>query len=234
MITEPVNDTAFLKLVHTQARADSRHPVFVDFARAFKSPEEIAAFLRTRPYRPDRGDPEDGPRIGERPSQRLRRLPWELNCVEGTGAYLSLAEGLDPDTRRSSATVRLRAGYHTFPVERGRPVILDPISPRNALDAGLYHCTADKRQLRKPVRWALGIARHARCSPCEQVRVRNGIDQLTDSVVNRRPIARFDQLATALALAESEAMLWGPDGQHAYAMAEREIRDYLQLVDLAR
>ncbi|MCG8419727.1 MAG: hypothetical protein MJE77_17480 [Proteobacteria bacterium] len=125
-------------------------------------------------------------------------------------------------------TIRVGAGYHTFPVEHGKPVILDPVVPRNAIRAGLYHCAPDQAGLLAgPTRWLLSIARHATCSPCDAVRIGQAIRAV-------RAGSRYDakNIATLFAVAEAEARLWGPDGIAAFRQAATEIRYRLQRFDL--
>ena len=226
MILRPLNDAACLAIIHEHARTDSQDPVFRELAQVFESPDELAAFLRTRPRRLDLGHPHDGPRVACRPTQRLRQLPPDPNCFEGTRMYLGLAEALDPGTSRTSMTIRVGRGYHTFPVENDRPVILDPIAPRNAIDAGLYHCLPNpSRLLARPVPWLLSIARHATCSPFDARRIANGIR----AIGSTRPTRYHPQsLATLLAVAENEARLWGPDGIAAYHRAVAALWDRIQ------
>ena len=45
---------------------------------------------------------------------------------------------IDPHPVRQLATLDTPVGLHTFPVENGAPVILDPRVPRNALEGGIY------------------------------------------------------------------------------------------------
>ena len=228
MIGSPINDAQCLGILHEHARKDSQHPVIVELAQAFHSTAEIAAFLRTRPRSYDVGNPLDGPRVPCRPTQRLRTLPEALNCFEGTNMYLSLAEAKDPATTRTSMTIRVGRGYHTFPVEHDRPVILDSIAPRNAMHAGLHHCRADStRAITRPTSWLASIARKARYSPCDAARIGNGLRAL-------RSGKRYDprNIAILLAVAQIEARLWGPDGTAAYEQAAVAIRRHLQHLDL--
>ncbi len=224
MIIPPLNDTHCLGLLHDHAHKDCQIPAIVDLARVFASPEEVAAFLRTRPRRLDFGNVRDGPRVPCRPTQRLRTLPNDPNCYESTRMYLSLAEVLDPATARTSMTIRVGPGYHTFPVENEQPVILDPIAPRNAMQAGLYHCAPNPTQLlAQPQPWLFGIARRAPCAPWHAARVENGI-----RAVQLHGHHNLTDLATLLAVAEAEARLWGPDGICAYRRAVSDICRHIQ------
>lgn len=232
MILRPLNDSACLDIIHENARTDSQDPVLRELAQAFESPDELAAFMRTRPRRLDLGKPHDGPRVACRPTQRLRQLPPDPNCFESTRMYLGLAEALNPETPRTSMTIRVGRGYHTFPVEHERPVILDPIAPRNAIDAGLYHCRPNpSRLLARPVPWLLHIAQRAICSPFDARRVANGVR----SVCSNRPTRYHPRgLATLLAVAENEARLWGPDGVAAFHRAVAAVCTHIQRRELGR
>jgi len=139
MIAEPLNDQACLQAVtETAARYRQRRAVR-ELAAQLRSTEELAAYLRELPQRDDQGDPADGPRIdcGDT-TQRLRIPADDPNCVERSALYLAAGELIDPSAVRQLATIDTPAGRHTFPLEDGRPVVLDPMLPRNALSLGLW------------------------------------------------------------------------------------------------
>ncbi len=228
MILPPKNDAPCLSLLHAQAKKDATHPVFMRLASVFRDTAELRLFIRHLPFRPDLGHITDGPRVPCFPTQRMRRLPSDLNCYEATLMYLSLADARDPHTPRTSATVRLDEGHHTFPVEKDRPVLLDPISPRNALRAGLYHIAP--HPLPSPIRWIQQIARDADLDRRERSRVATGLEQLTLCVTSRTPPDNPGAIAQMLRIAQRESALWGSAGHAMFSHASRQLRRYLALL----
>jgi len=239
MITAPLNDTECLELVHAKARGFAANAVLVDFAHAFDSPEEIAAFLRTRPLELDVGDPLDGPRIACVPSQRLRLLPDGVNCMESSFHYLGLADIIDPSTPRTSCTIRVGDVYHTFPVERGQPVILDPEAPpRNAFEAGVYTCERRNGlrpaivQLGEARTWLVRVAANAARTPSERAAIQAALRALNRSLYRGERLTDLHAIATMIALAETEAPLWGDEGREALTQATQSVRNLLQRTEL--
>jgi hypothetical protein len=57
--------------------------------------------------------------------------------VERAALYIAVGELIDPEPTRQLATLDTPAGLHTFPVENGAPIILDPRVPRNCLECGV-------------------------------------------------------------------------------------------------
>lgn len=138
MIAAPLNDHECLeKLAEVARRGSARHDVR-QIAHRFATTRELAQWIRTLPQRNDTGETGDGPRVRCDVSQRARLPADDPNCVERSILYLSAAELLDPRPKRALATIDTPLGRHTFPVEDGEPVVLDPSVPRNALRAGLY------------------------------------------------------------------------------------------------
>src|SRR5205823_15002192 len=96
-----------------------------------------AAWIRTLPQRDDDGDKKDGPKVEAcEPPQRLRIPAEDPNCVERSALYIAVAELIDAAPTRQLATLDTPIGLHTFPIENGAPIILDPRVPRNCLDCG--------------------------------------------------------------------------------------------------
>ncbi len=238
MIIDPLNDPTCLRLLHQECERRKRNPAFIQFALAFISPPEIAAFIRTRPQELDFGDPLDGPRIACVPSQRLRALPGAYTCFEGTGTFLPLADIIDPSTPRTSCTIRVGRGYHTFPVERNRAVILDPDPPpRNAIDAGVYECTRQNGarpslvEAGEAAEWLFRVAANAAKTPGENRAVRNAAHAMNRSLVTGHPLENLDAIGQTIALAETEAALWGEEGHDALAHAVGSVRNLQQKID---
>jgi hypothetical protein len=106
---------------------ERRDQLILDIARRFQTTEALAAWIRAMPQRDDYGTPGDGPKVAAcAPVQRLRIPAPDPNCVERAALYLAVAELIDPDAVRQLATLDFDWGRHTFPLENGWPVVLDP------------------------------------------------------------------------------------------------------------
>jgi hypothetical protein len=104
-----------------------RDPLLVELATTYPTTEELAAWIRALPQRNDEGMPGDGPKVDAcQPVQRLRIPAPDPNCVERAALYLGIAELIDPGPVRQLATLDFDWGRHTFPIESGAPVVLDP------------------------------------------------------------------------------------------------------------
>jgi len=102
-------------------------PLLVEIAQKYPTTEALAAWIRSLPQRDDFGTPGDGPKVEAcQPIQRLRIPAPDPNCVERAALYLGVAELIDPRPVRQLATLDFDWGRHTFPIENGAPVILDP------------------------------------------------------------------------------------------------------------
>ncbi len=138
MIAVPLNDRECLdKMTALAVEATKRDDVRA-LAQRFGSTRSLAAWIRSLPQRDDDGNATDGPRVTCDVSQRVRIGADDPNCVERGLLYIATAEVLDANATRSLATIETPAGRHTFPVEDGRPVVLDPNMRRNQLAAGLW------------------------------------------------------------------------------------------------
>jgi len=138
MIAEPLNDHDCLRRMTLIAAQGASTDRMRALAGRFDDTTALAAWIRTLPQRNDDGDLADGPRVACDVSQRARLAPDDPNCVERSLLYLSAAEVLDSVPVRQLATIDTPGGRHTFPIEDGEPVVLDPAVTRNALNAGLY------------------------------------------------------------------------------------------------
>lgn len=102
-------------------------PLLVEIAQKYPTTAALAAWIRSLPQRDDFGTPGDGPKVEAcQPVQRLRIPAPDPNCVERAALYLGVAELIDPYPVRQLATLDFDWGRHTFPIENGAPVILDP------------------------------------------------------------------------------------------------------------
>lgn len=138
MIAPPLNDRECLGKLTEVAVLGQRRQDLRDLAARFKTTAELAAWIRGLPQRDDDGDPADGPRVPCDVPQRARLVASDPNCVERSIAFVAAAELIDPGPVRQLATIDTPRGRHTFPIEDGEPVVLDPAIRRNGLRAGLW------------------------------------------------------------------------------------------------
>jgi hypothetical protein len=236
VIAVPLNDRECLGAITEQVAAmvRDRDSQLVALANAHGDTAALAEELRSRPQRDDDGLPCDGPKVEAcDPVQRLRIDPPDPNCVERAAAFLGAAELIDPVPVRRLATTNTPSGLHTFPLEDGEPVVLDPYQSRNALAAGLFHGARSTRNGAAPlaltpveaVDWIAQIATEpaARFEDGER-RVRNGHRAVRALLVGR-PLCVADvrDVAFMLALADREAQLWGPTGPRLVATTARAV-----------
>lgn len=139
MIAQPLNDEECLGKLTTAAVQGLQRPELRELASRFQTAKELAAWIRGLPQRDDGGDPTDGPRVTCDVTQRARLIADDPNCVERAMLYVAAAELLDAGPVRQLATIETGRGRHTFPVENGEPVVLDPAVSRNGLRAGVWH-----------------------------------------------------------------------------------------------
>src|SRR5690349_20944445 len=110
----------------------------MELAAKHPTTEALAAWIRSLPQRDDDGIPSDGPKVEAcEPMQRLRIPAPDPNCVERAALYLGVSELIDPWPVRQLATLDLDWGRHTFPIEAGAPIVLDPRVTSEALRRGL-------------------------------------------------------------------------------------------------
>jgi hypothetical protein len=188
-----------------------------ELAESHGTTRALARWIRSLPQRDDEGETSDGPRIDAcSPPQRLRIPAADPNCVERGAMYVAIAELIDPVPVRQLATIETPAGPHTFPVEDGQPVVLDPKVSRNALRGGLYRNAPTHVELtpREAIDWIVDLA----SEPAAEIRGGQAItcrahvamlalldgDALDDDEVG--------EVALVLALAEREARKFGPAG----------------------
>jgi hypothetical protein len=104
-----------------------RDPLLVELAAQYPTTEALATWIRSLPQRDDEGIPADGPKVEAcEPVQRLRIPAPNPNCLERSAVYIGVAELIDPWPVRQLATLDFDWGRHTFPIESGAPVVLDP------------------------------------------------------------------------------------------------------------
>lgn len=234
MIGEPYNDRSCLGAITEAARARVGSAEVMAIAQRFASTAQLAGWIRSLPHRSDVGDPSDGPKVACDVPQRLRIPTDDPNCVERSALYLVAAEVLDPGPLRALATINTEQGRHTYPVEDGRPVVLDPTKPRNALIAGLdligEATTGQGRTLTmsEAMGWALAIAEEPATEYADGAQVLAEADATAGALFAGDAIDRqgLGALLWVLALAEREQVRWWPGRQGAIrrvveVMAER-------------
>lgn len=235
MIADPHNDHACLSAITEEmiARVTDRDPQIAAVADAHADTAELAAWLRSLPQRDDEGRPDDGPKVEAcEPAQRLRVPADDPNCVERAALYVAAAELIDPGPMRQLATARTPGGLHTYPLEDGEPVVLDPLVSRNALMADLFRSTQARNgdgsiaiAPRELIDWLADIAREpAGRFPRGEDRVRHGHGALC-GLLGGRPLCIADvrDVAFVLALADRESRLWGAAGPRLVATAARAV-----------
>ena len=237
MIGLPFNDVRCLSSI-TEVVAElveHRDPVIVELAAKHPTTEALASWIRSQPQRDDLGDPADGPRVSEcKPPQRLRIPAVDMNCVERAATYLAVAELIDPRPVRQLATLDTPAGLHTFPIEGGAPVILDPRVPRNCLDCGVALLSHGPVAIapREAVEWTAQLAEAGAASfrngPSLVRTARDVIARLVDEGVAPADAWEVDAVGWMLALAESVAKKYG---RRALAVVRSTAQAIAELAD---
>ena len=220
MIGLPFNDLRCLGSI-TEVIAEmvkNEDPILVELAKKYGTTAALAAWIRTLPQRDDDGDPDDGPKVEAcEPVQRLRIPADDPNCVERAALYIAVAELIDPAPIRQLATLDLPIGLHTFPVESGAPVVLDPRVPRKSLDCGVAMSTPGPVVVdsHDAIEWSARLAEDG----AGTANVRNGAARVRKA---RNAVMRLVDHGAVPAPAEVEAMGW------MFALAEQAARRFGQ------
>jgi hypothetical protein len=112
--------------------------LLVELAQRYPTTAALATWIRSLPQRDDYGTPGDGPKVEAcEPVQRLRIPAPDPNCVERAALYLGVAELIDSYPVRQLATLDFEWGRHTFPLENGAPIVLDPRVSEEELARGV-------------------------------------------------------------------------------------------------
>jgi hypothetical protein len=195
----------------------NRDPVIEEIAQKYSTTASLADWIRGLPQKDDEGEKDDGPKVEEcKPPQRLRLPAEDPNCVERAALYIAAAEMIDPHPVRQLATLDTPVGLHTFPVENGAPVILDPRVPRNALEGGLYlqsqaPLTIDAHDA---IEWTAQLAEagaaNFRNGPSRVRKARNAIMELVDEGTPPASAEVVEAIGWLLGLAEKVARRFGP------------------------
>lgn len=219
MIGAPLNDGECLGAI-TDLMADlvqNRDEVLVELAAQHPTTDSLQGWFRSLPQLDDLGRTDDGPKVEAcSPPQRLRIAPPNPNCVERSAGYLGIAELIDPAPVRQLATLDTSIGLHTFPVEDGKPVILDPRVSRNGLRCGVALLSEGPVAIdpRSAIEWTTELAESGALSVRNgpsRVRVaRNAIYRLVDRGIPPADEHEVDLIGWLLSVAEHAARRYGP------------------------
>ncbi len=219
MIALPFNDLRCLGSV-TEVIAsivDNQDPVIAEIAKKHTTTESLADWIRGLPQRDDEGDKHDGPKVDEcKPPQRLRLPAPDPNCVERAALYIAVAELIDPAPVRQLATLDVEVGLHTFPVENGAPIILDPRVPRNSLDGGLALVQSEPMAIDPidAIEWTAHLAEagaaNVRNGPSRVRKARNAVMALVEEGAAPASPEVVEVVGWMLAMAERMARRFGP------------------------
>ena len=217
MIGLPFNDQTCLGSI-TEIVAElieNEDPIIAEIAAKHPTTASLISWIRSLPQRDDDGAKKDGPKVEAcDPPQRLRLPADDPNCVERAAMYVAIAELIDPVPVRQLATLDTPLGLHTFPVENGAPVILDPRVPRNCLQCGVALTAGGPVELdaRDAIDYSAQLAettaRAHRNGPGLRRKVRRARNAVMDLVEHGRPIAdhgEADAVAWMFTLAEQAA-----------------------------
>lgn len=218
MIGLPFNDLRCLGSI-TEVVAElvaHRDEVLLELAEKYQTTDALAGYIRSLPQRDDDGHKHDGPKVAScEPPQRLRLPAPDPNCVERAALYVAVGELIDPHPVRQLATLDTPIGLHTFPVENGAPVILDPRVPRNCLDCGVMFLSQAPVAIapRDAVEWTAQLAEvgaaNLRNGPSLVRRARDVMMRLLDEGAAPTESWEVDAVAWLLALAEAVARRYG-------------------------
>ncbi|MBV8758195.1 MAG: hypothetical protein JO257_12990 [Deltaproteobacteria bacterium] len=219
MIALPFNDLRCLGSI-TEVVAElvkNQDPLIAEIAEKHPTTESLAAWIRTLPQRDDDGAKHDGPKVEAcEPPQRLRIPAPDPNCVERSALYIAVAELIDPEPNRQLATLDTPIGLHTFPIENGAPVILDPRVTRNGLSCGVAMTAPGPVVVdaHDAIEWSARLAEdgagtaHVRNGASRVRRARNAVMRLVDEGAVPAP-SEVDAMGWMFALAEQAARRYG-------------------------
>lgn len=218
MIGVPFNDLRCLGSI-TEVIAElvtNQDDLIAEVAAKHRTTESLANWIRSLPQRDDDGEKDDGPKVDEcKPPQRLRIPAPDPNCVERAALYLGVAELIDPKPVRQLATLDTPIGLHTFPVENGAPIILDPRLPQNCLDCGVAAIKKEPVTIeaRDAIEWTAQLAEagaaNVRNGPSRVRRARNAMMQMVDDGAAPASPEVVEAIGWLLAMAEKVARRYG-------------------------
>jgi hypothetical protein len=219
VIALPFNDLRCMGSI-TEVVAEmvkTEDPVIVELAGKHPTSASLAAWIRSLPQKDDDGVPHDGPKVEAcEPPQRLRIPASDPNCVERSALYVAVAELIDPEPVRQLATLDTPVGLHTFPIENGAPIVLDPRVPRNCLDCGVAMTAPGPVVVdaHDAIEWSARFAedgagaKNLRNGASRVRRARNAVFRLVDEGVAPAP-SDVESMGWMFALAEQAARRYG-------------------------
>jgi hypothetical protein len=220
VIGAPFNDHRCMGSISEVARelVAQGDPVIAQIASEHATTEDLAAWIRSLPQRDDLGERGDGPKVETcSPPQRLRIPASDPNCVERAALYVAAAELIDPDPVRQLATLDTPVGLHTFPIEDGDPVVLDPLVHRNCLTCGIaawQEQEAAPLSPRDAIEWTAQLAEMGaatvRNGPSRVAAVKGSLRRLVEEGKPPATVGDVDGIAWMLSLAERVARRYGP------------------------
>jgi hypothetical protein len=238
VIALPFNDRACLGSITEVIRelVANEDPVITELAAQHATTASLTRWIRSLPQRDDNGERHDGPKVEAcDPPQRLRVPADDPNCVERAAMYLAIAEFIDSKPVRQLATLDLPIGLHTFPVENGVPVILDPSVPRNCVTCGLA-CEANgpvRVDARDAIEWTSALAEAGvvplRNGPSRRKlrRARNAVLRLVNEGTAPADPRDIGAIGWMFALAERAARKYGARAIAIIRTTARAIADLL-------
>ena len=216
MIGLPFNDARCLDAITeiVAGMVATRDDVIMELATKYPSVESLTTWIRSLPQLDDDGSAHPDAQVQAcRPAQRLRLPAEDPNCVERAALYIAVAELIDPEPARQLATLDTPLGLHTFPVENGQPIILDPQMPRNCLTCGLAAAStgpvavAPQDALAWVAQLAAVRAAPTRNGPARLHRARNALMHVADGAVPDSDT--IEELGWLFALASQESRRYG-------------------------
>ena len=136
--------------------------------------------------------------------------------VERASTYIAVAELIDARPVRQLATLDTPIGLHTFPIENGAPIILDPRVPRNCLDCGIAALRPGPVTIeaRDAIEWTAQLAEtgaaNVRNGPSRVRRARNAVMDLVEHGAAPASPEVVEAIGWMLALAEKVSHKYGP------------------------
>lgn len=233
MIENPINDRKCLTGITDVIRqlVVQHDPALVSIAERVGNTRALVDWIRTLPQRDDDGDPKDGPKVAVcSPPQRLRIPADNPNCVERAALLIAVAELIDPVPVRQLATIDTPAGRHTFPLQDGEPVVLDPQVTRNALAGALFQLDPSALVLTPldAVDWIATLAEEPAATTGDIHKVRNARSAMR-RVMHGKPISprAIDDVAHTVALAGVEAPKFGKRGRVLHHQTAKKLAQSL-------
>lgn len=135
--------------------------------------------------------------------------------VERSALFIGAAELIDPRPSRCLITVDTSEGRHTFPLEDGQPIVLDPIMTRNALLGAMARMAKGPIEITpsEATDWVASLAEEPAARRGETHRVHNARNAMRRAIAGRPLTPRsLEDVAYTVALAEREARRFGTRG----------------------